>query len=325
MESERKMKLTNLTKSVLAASALTVASFSANATVISSSILEVSGFGLAIEGGTASVPVSTWTLKNDATFNGTTENQQSVNVLTAVDAGNPFLGEYGDPAMVCAGSCPISIGENNFDQDLLNLGDSLDFSSADSYLFTNPAISGTDAQTRADVSVTSLAGGALHTAGSEIQNSINTSVAFTISGDASSTITLFYAYTAQLVTEISNDWLNPTHNTTADASYGLSFRLTRDGNDLFVDGATGVDNYIALSQFGVDGNSNANNEAGTREEFASVGPKSLTLTNLVSGDYKLVINHSTSASASHVPEPTTLAILGLGLLGFAGTAKRRKS
>jgi hypothetical protein len=43
------------------------------------------------------------------------------------------------------------------------------------------------------------------------------------------------------------------------------------------------------------------------------------------GLYDLQINQSSSSNVSLVPEPTSVAILGLGLLGFAGAARRRKS
>ena len=49
MESERKMKLTNLTKSVLAASALTVASFGANAGVVATAFLDMKELGIEID------------------------------------------------------------------------------------------------------------------------------------------------------------------------------------------------------------------------------------------------------------------------------------
>ena len=319
------MKFNNIAKSVIAASALTVASFGANATVISSAILDVTGFGLAINGATSNTPpVSTWTLKNDATFNGVTENQTNVSSLLEVVPGDPTQGKYGDPALVCAGTSGCPIGENTYTQNLLNLGDNLDFSSADSYVFTNPAVSGTDASTRADTSIHSVANGTLQTAGSEIQNSINTTINFSIDGAVGSTIDLFYSYTAQLVTEISNDWLNPTHQTQADADYGLSFTLTRDDMNLGQDfGGIGLTNFGNLATFGASGSSNATNEAGTRQSFGD--QKVVSLTNLTSGDYKLVINHRTSASSRHVPEPTSIAILGLGLLGLVGAARRRKS
>ena len=52
MESEKKMKLSNLIKSTLTATALTVATFSANANLIGSSVLDIENFNISANDGT---------------------------------------------------------------------------------------------------------------------------------------------------------------------------------------------------------------------------------------------------------------------------------
>ncbi len=48
-----------------------------------------------------------------------------------------------------------------------------------------------------------------------------------------------------------------------------------------------------------------------------------TLANYVSGDDGYIVSNATVAGAT-VPEPATMALFGLGLLGFAGVSRRRK-
>jgi hypothetical protein len=312
------MKLTKLSKCLFVASALTIASFGANATVISSAILNVTGFGLLVDDGAGSAPALTWTLKNDATFNGVTQTQTNVSALTPVSGG-----AEGDPALVCGGTSCGVMGENDFGFDQFGLTDDLDFASSDSYVFTGPG--GTDASSRADTSINTVSNGSLQTAGSEIQNSITTGITFDVGNSGS--VQFFYSYVAQIAAQISADWLNPNHNTQADSNFGLAFSLTKKGSNAGSIADIGGSNFLALSSFGLSQSKNANNDGGAKEDFTD--NKLVQLTGLDEGTYRLVISHDTSASSKHtaipVPEPSSIAILGLGLLGFAGVSRRRKS
>ncbi|MGK0304913.1 MAG: hypothetical protein ACI8UG_000657 [Gammaproteobacteria bacterium] len=316
------MKLSKLTKGLFAASVLTVASFGANATAISSAVLNVTGFGLAVDDGAGSAPALTWTLKNDATFNGVTQTQTNVSALTPVSS-DPADGAEGDPALVCGGPDCGVMGENDIDFNQFGLADDLDFASSDSYVFTGPG--GTDASSRADTSINTVSNGSLQTAGSEIQNSITTGITFDVGNSGS--VQFFYSYVAQIAAQISADWLNPNHNTQADSNFGLAFSLTKKGSNAGSIADIGGSNFLALSSFGLSQSKNANNDGGAKEDFTD--NKLVQLTGLDEGTYRLVISHDTSASSKHtaipVPEPSSIAILGLGLLGFAGVSRRRKS
>ena len=46
---------------------------------------------------------------------------------------------------------------------------------------------------------------------------------------------------------------------------------------------------------------------------------------VVGKEYLFNLSQKTSVSANSVPEPTSIALMGLGLLGFAATTKKRKA
>jgi len=301
------MKLSNLTKGIMAASAFALASVTANASIITSSILDVSDFGIVITNADVSDPSQTWSLTNNATFNSV--NAISTQVLSLDGFG------VANPAQACAGiDCP-TIAEDDYSQNLLDATGTLNFSSSDSYLVYNPA-TGTNARSRADVSLSIFPNNNINDAGSFIDNSSTTTIIFLV--NAGGTLDLFYSYTAQLITEIGADMQDATSITQAKASYSLGYTLTGNDNQ-----EVSAINQFALFQAGVS-KSKASTQLNVNNSDDYAGGKSVQLTNLLAGEYTLSIAHVTKSSIAHVSEPATVAILGLSLLGFAA-AKRRKS
>lgn len=132
-----------------------------------------------------------------------------------------------------------------------------------------------------------------------------------------------YAYTH----DITLDGFNPSSDLVTD--FKLTLNLFDDAQDQWYDfelGAISVSDVIGglFSSFSLGSDVNAWSLAGLFE-LNDYGTLSVTITSLY-GDFlfggsELVAN----GFAHNVPEPSTLALLGLGLLGIAMGARRRKA
>lgn len=301
------MKLTNLAKGFLAATALTVTSFGANANLIGSSVLDVSNFNISAVNGDLNLRSSQWTTTNTANYIG---NSGPTNEIT--DTTNSTGTVIIDLANQCAGPDCTQIAENDYNPNLLNIANDLDFVSADSKVSFNVNTFQTNAQSRADISLSDTSSSSLSRGESGITNTVTGEILFDIGsvGD----VAFSYSYIAELVAQISPDWYTSLDESFVEASYSLTVSITELANP------TNIINMGAL---------NVGLTLSTTDDLAfdlePAGSKSLTLTDLDAGRYQIGISHSTYVSAKHlsVPEPTTLAIFGLGLLGLAGASRRR--
>lgn len=298
------MKLSNIIKSAMTASVLTVATFSANANLIGSSVLDIENFSIVANEGTLNLISSQWTATNSANYLG--------NIASVTDTNNTLGSVLMDLAYQCSGldCAPSPITENDYSHNLLSIGDDLDFVHSDSNVsFDFPTLS-TNAQSRADISLSSTNSDTLSRADTTITNTVNGNLVFqAISGTS---VDISYDFVSEFVAMVSPDWSTNLHNAFVETSYSLSVSVTNL--------STGVSSVISdLSTaltLSTDGTFNF--------DFENSGNKSSNV-ELDAGIYQIGISHSTYVSAKHVSEPTTLAIFGLGLLGLAGASRRRKS
>jgi len=298
------MKLTNIIKNALAASVLTVATFSANANLIGSSVLDIENFSIVANDGDLILLSSQWTATNSANYLG--------NVVSDTDTNNTLGSVLMDLAYQCSGPdcAPSPIAENDYSHNLLSLGDDLDFVHSDSNVsFDFPTLS-TNAQSRADVSLSSTNSDTLSRADTTITNTVNGNLVF--QAQTGTSVDISYDFESEFVAMISPDWATNLHNAFVETSYSLSVSVTNLGTGV----STVISDLATALTLSTDGTFNF--------DFENTGTKSANV-ELDAGLYQIGISHSTYVSAKHVSEPTTLAIFGLGLLGLAGASRRRKS
>ncbi len=307
------MKLTNLTKSVLTASALTVASFGANASLIGSAVLDVENFAITTAAGDITPDLSSflWQMSTSSNYLGE---------LAGGTANSVVFGMVDSP-QACSGPDCNFFAENDYGFGLMSLANNVDFASSDALVDLTGQ--GAHAQSRADIALYNDTSGILSTSGSSISNTISADITFDLA--EAGEVSISFDWMSELIAQISADWLAPWFNSEVSVDYSLSFSI--DGIELadcFADiESQDCANYFALGGAGVSGSDSAKNEAGQKTTTA-YAHKSTAL-NLDAGTYTLSVAHVTNAKASHIPEPTTLAVFGLGLLGLAGAARRRKS
>ncbi len=286
------MKFNNLTKSVLAASALTVASFGANAGAIATATLDVFDFGLFSldsEGPFSGVTII------DSDFNGTTTasdgNTTIFNAASDNDLGNLGYDNFNISASSAFSQSHVIFEEGHLEGQV--------FVGSAGTTYANSEVTGTNSAT----STSNLE----NTATFSINNG---------SGDDGEELNLgfSFSYFYELIAEVYGQ------GGTAQASANVDMSLKdEDGNiiDLWV--------TPAMNVFSTD---NASLSVTTEDKFGNIDDSGMVtrfLTLVEDVEYTLFIQQNSEVDVTSVPEPTSVAILGLGLLGLAGAARRRKS
>jgi len=315
------MKLTNLTKGLIAATALTVASFGANAGVIASSTLEVSKFtvlfdvngnGDFTDDNPLDFPIVIISGERDgaasASFNGDSSqsNPTAGNAVATIDASLSCAGPD------CAGQ---GLVENGIFSNNTNFADWTDDAN---YAFADMSVSGNafDANgatgfTQAEAAIYagySSAGEGSATIDNNLFSQIN------IQANTSMNAMIIINYVAELTVALSDDVMtNDNVFGKASASYG--FDVSLDNSQVFSESKA----------FSTLDNSNFVGTVLQKNEYINSGILASAPISISAGFHTITIDQTSEVDVSLVPEPTSIALFGLGLIGLAGMARRRNS
>nr|WP_316639033.1 EDSAP-1 family PEP-CTERM protein [uncultured Roseateles sp.] len=214
----------------------------------------------------------------------------------------------------CAGDCATAAGlYNGTSGGLENATNHIAVPGQANYALGDMRISGTaiggsiQGLTRADAVAT---GPTNHgSANATIKNGGNISGTFTVGTTFSSAIVVG-------VDAFLQSWVDPLNGSaehaSADAGYGWNITI-KQGNTVLISFAPSELNKSFFSS-----------GASENDSFAYTGLLSSTAATFVKGTtYSFSINQSSNAAITDIPEPTSIALIGIALLGAGAVTRRR--